>query len=174
MTAVFLGAAILVGLLQPAGERVDAFIDGARALLGVAFIIGVARGVSVVLESGQIDATMLHQASYALAGMSPVLFVLASFLLYFLLSFVIPSSSGIAVLTMPLMGGLAAAVGVSGSSLVSSYLFGIGLMQVVAPSGMALPSLAMVGVGYDAWLKFIAPVLGAIAVVCAIFLVAGL
>jgi uncharacterized ion transporter superfamily protein YfcC len=166
MTALVLGAAILVGLLQSGSGRVEAFLAGARDLLGVAFIIGLARGVSVILERSNIDATMLHSAAAGLAGTPPILFILGAFAIFLMLTLVIPSTSGLAVLTMPLMGPLAVAIGASGPALVSAYLFGSGLMNVVTPAGLILPSLAMLGIGYGAWLRFIGPVLAIIALAC--------
>jgi uncharacterized ion transporter superfamily protein YfcC len=166
MTALFLGAAILVGLLQFGSGRTEAFLGGARDLLGVAFIVGLARGVSVLLERSNIDATMLNSAAAGLAGTPPVLFILGAFLIFLLLTLVIPSTSGLAVLTMPLMGPLAIAIGASGPALVSAYLFGNGLMNVVTPAGLILPSLAMLGIGYGAWLRFIGPVLAVLAIAC--------
>jgi uncharacterized ion transporter superfamily protein YfcC len=171
MTALFLGAAILVGLLQPGAGRIQAFLRGAGDLLGVAFIIGLARGVSVILEASNIDATMLDSATIALTGSPPALFILGAFALFFLLTLVIPSTSGMAVLTMPLMGPLAVAVGASGPALVSAYLFGSGLMNLVTPAGLILPSLAMLGIGYGAWLRFIAPVMALLTLACAATLI---
>ncbi|HEX9931331.1 MAG TPA: hypothetical protein VGB08_00640 [Allosphingosinicella sp.] len=170
MTALFLGAAILVGFLQAGRGRIEAFLGGARDLLGVAFVIGLARGVSVILERSNIDATMLDAASTALAGTPPAAFVLGAFAMFFILTLVIPSTSGMAVLTMPLMGPLAIAVGASGPALVSAYLYGSGLMNMVTPAGLILPSLAMLGIGFGAWLRFIWPVMAVLAAVCAVAL----
>lgn len=173
MTALFLAAAILVAVVERTGERafVAAFLSGARDLLGVAFIIGVARGVTVVLTEGGLSGTLLHAASGAVAGMPPVAFVLALFGFFAGLALVVPSSSGIAVLTMPILSALGAQVGAPVAAVVSAYVYGIGLMFFVSPSGMVLPSLAMAGVGYDRWLRFVGPFLGAMALVCAAMLV---
>ncbi len=174
MTALFLGAALVVGLVQRTGERafVAAFLDGAKDLLGVAFIIGIARGVTVVLNNGGMSGTLLAYASGAVAGMPPVAFVLALLVVFFVLTLLVPSSSGMAVLTMPIMSALAASVGAPTESVVSAYLYGIGLMFFVSPSGLVLPSLAMVGVGYDRWLRFIGPFLALLALLAALALVA--
>ena len=173
MTALFLGAAVVVALVERTGERafVGSFLDGARDLLGVAFIIGIARGVTVVLNEGGLSGTLLFAASGVVAGMPPVAFVLALFVFFALLAVVVPSSSGIAVLTMPIMSALGASVGAPAAAIVSAYVYGIGLMFFVSPSGMVLPSLAMTGVGYDRWLRFIGPFLAAMAAVCAAVLV---
>jgi len=170
MTALVLGAAILVGFLQSGSGRIQAFLDGARDLLGVAFIIGLARGVSVILERSNIDATLLHSAATGLAGTPPVVFILGAFAIFLLLTLVIPSTSGLAVLTMPLMGPLAIAIGASGPALISAYLFGSGLMNMVTPAGLILPSLAMLGIGYGAWLRFIGPVLAVLGIACLVTL----
>ena len=173
MTALFLASALVVAIVERTGERafVAAFVGGARDLLGVALIIGVARGVTVVLTEGGLSGTLLHAASGGVAGMPPVAFVLALFGFFALLALVVPSSSGIAVLTMPIMSALGASVGAPVAAVVSAYVYGIGLMFFVSPSGMVLPSLAMAGVGYDRWLRFIGPFLAAMAFVCAAVLV---
>ena len=167
------GASVLVALVERTGEKafVASFVDGARDLLGVAFIIGIARGVTVVLTEGGLSGTLLYAASGVVAGMPPVAFVLALFVFFALLAIVVPSSSGIAVLTMPIMSALGASVGVPAAAVVSAYVYGIGLMFFVSPSGMVLPSLAMTGIGYDRWLRFIGPFLGLMALVCAAVLV---
>ncbi|HEX8298453.1 MAG TPA: hypothetical protein VF594_04765, partial [Rubricoccaceae bacterium] len=173
MTALFLGAAIVVALIEGTRERafVDAFLAGARDLLGVAFVIGIARGVTVVLTEGGLSGTLLYAASGVVAGMPPVAFVLSLFVFFALLAVVLPSSSGIAVLTMPILSALGATVGAPAAAIVSAYVYGIGLMFFVSPSGMVLPSLTMTGVGYDRWLRFIGPFLGAMALLCAAVLV---
>ena len=68
------------------------------------------------------------------------------------------------------MGPLAVAIGASWPALISAYLFGSGLMNMVTPAGLILPSLAMLGIGYGAWLRFIAPVLAILAIACAVML----
>lgn len=171
MTALFLGAAMVIGALQPAGDRIETFLKGARDLLGVGMIIGLARGITVMLEQSHVDATIIDAASTLLAGTPPSLFLIGAMLFFFGFGFFISSQSGMAVLTMPLLGPVAAAVGVGGSALVSAYLFGHSLMNLITPTGLLLPSLAMLGVGYGAWLKFIGPVIGAMMLVCGTMLV---
>ncbi len=175
MTALFLGAAVVVALVQRTGERgfIASFLGGARDLLGVAFIIGIARGVTVVLDAGGLSGTMLASATGVIGGMPPVLFLIALLGFYALLAIVVPSSSGIAVLTMPIMAALGASVGAAPENVVSAYVYGIGLMFFVSPSGMVLPSVVLAGVGYDRWLRFIAPFLGLMALVCALALAVG-
>lgn len=162
MTGLFLGASVLIAVLQRTSEKefVASFIDGARDLLGVAFIIGIARGVTIILDSGQIADTILFNASTWVSGMSPMLFLPMLMLVFALLTLFISSSSGMAVVTMPIMGALAAVVGVQGQNVVNAYLFGMGLMSFIVPTGLILPSLAMVNLNYKHWLKFILPLIG--------------
>lgn len=176
MTALFLGASIVIAFVQQTSERafVASFLEGARDLLGVAFIIGVARGVTVVLNAGGLSGTLLASATSVIGDMPPFLFLLALVGFYALLTVVVPSSSGMAVLTMPIMGALSPIVGAPPDSVVSAYLYGIGLMFLVSPSGLVLPSVALAGVGYDRWLRFVGPLIGLLAVVCAIALALGL
>ena len=167
MTALFLVAAIAIAVLQRCGEEafVQHFIAGARDLLGVAFIIGIARGVSFILNDGQISGTILHYATDLVQGMSPILFLPMLMLIFGVLSLFIASSSGMAVLTMPIIGSLASVVGVEGHSVVSAYLFGMGVMALITPTGLILPSLAMVNVNYRQWLRFCMPLVLIFAVV---------
>ncbi len=171
MTALFLGASMVIGLLLPSGRRVEAFIDGSRALLGVALVIGVARAVSVVLTASHIDATVIEWAGSALTGTPPALFLIGAMLFFFAISFFIPSTSGVAVLTMPLIAPIAVQVGAPLSGVVSAYVFGSGMMKVISPSATVLPSAAMVDVPYGAWLRFIAPVLAIVGLMAAATLV---
>jgi uncharacterized ion transporter superfamily protein YfcC len=175
MTALFLGASLVVALVDWPGEShfITSFLHGAKDLLGVAFVIGIARGVTVVMDHGGLSGTVIDATSGWVAGMPPVAFVVALLVVYFVLAFFIPSSSGIAVLTMPIMGALALQAGVPTEGLVSAYTYGIGLMFMLAPSGMVLPSLSMVDVSYDAWLRFIGPFLLFIAALCAALLAVG-
>ena len=96
MTACFLFFGILIGIIGrlPEKDLVDTFIDGARDMLGVALIIGVARGITVIMNNGLITDTVLYWAEQAVSGLSSVAFIIVIYLLYLPLSFLIPSSSG--------------------------------------------------------------------------------
>jgi uncharacterized ion transporter superfamily protein YfcC len=175
MTTLFLAAAILVGLIQGGGEKAftEAFVRGAQSLLGVALIIGIARGVTIILNDGQVSATILDLAAGAVRGMPRVLFIIALMFVFAGLTLFISSASGMAVLTMPIMGSLAAVVGVPSEEIVNAYLYGFGMMSLVTPTGLILPSLAMVNISYAAWLRFMGPLLVILAVVSMIALAAG-
>lgn len=159
MTAVFLVGAILIGIVGKIRESdfVEAFSNGAGALLGVAFIIGIARGVSVIMTDGLISDTMLYNASALTTGMEKGVFANVMFLVYNGLSFFIPSSSGMAVLTMPIMAPLADTANVGREVVVNAYMYGMGLFFLINPTGLILAALAIVKVGFNKWIKFIMP-----------------
>lgn len=159
MTTVFFVGAILIGFIAKIKETlfIDAFVKGAGELLGVAIIIGIARGITVIMNDGLISDTMLFYASNITEGMNKGLFANVLFVIYGGLSFFIPSSSGMAVLTMPIMSPLADTVGVGREVVVNCYQYGMGLFSFISPTGLILASLAIVKVGYDKWLKFVMP-----------------
>lgn len=175
MTVLFLVAAIIIGVLQRIGEHnfIEAFLAGARDLLGVSLIIGIARGVTIVLSEGQISDTLLFYAANGVESMSGLFFLPVLMLIFALLTLFISSSSGLAVVTMPIMGSLAPIVGVPAEEIVNAYLFGFGLMTFITPTGLILPSLAMVNVKYNVWLKFIWPLLVILALIAMGILWAG-
>jgi len=176
MTALFLVAAIIMGALQRIGERnfVRDFLSGAKDLLGVSLIIGIARGVTVVLNEGKVSDTILYYSANAVEGMSGFAFLPALMLVFVVLTLFISSSSGMAVVTMPIMSSLAQVIGVPQEEIVNAYLFGFGLMNFITPTGLILPSLAMVNVDYNKWLRFIWPLLAILAIVAVVILWLGL
>ncbi|WP_034058486.1 YfcC family protein [Lacinutrix jangbogonensis] len=159
MTATFLVGSILIGIITGIKEStfVDTFVKGAGDLLGVALIIGIARGITVIMADGLISDTLLYYASGVTNGMNKGLFATATTGIYAVLSFFIPSSSGMAVLTMPIMSPLADGVGVGREIVVNAYQYGMGLFYLINPTGLILASLAIVKVGFNKWLKFIMP-----------------
>lgn len=161
MTAVFLVGAIAIGFIGRIKEYtfVETFVKGASDLLGVALIVGIARGVSVLMDEGLISDTMLYYASGITEGMNKGVFANVMMVIYGGLSFFIPSSSGMAVLTMPIMSPLADTVGVGREIIVNAYNYGMGLFAFINPTGLILASLAIVKVGFDKWLRFVMPLI---------------
>ncbi|WP_139958779.1 YfcC family protein [Flavicella sediminum] len=159
MTTVFLVGAISIGFIAKIKETVfvDTFVKGASDLLGVAIIIGIARGISVLMDEGMISDTMLYYASQTTESMNKGVFANALVFVYGGLSFFIPSSSGMAVLTMPIIAPLADTVSVGREVVVNSYNYGMGLFAFINPTGLILASLAIVKVGYNKWLQFVMP-----------------
>ena len=176
MTACFLFFGILIGIIGKLGEKqlVDTFIDGARDMLGVALIIGVARGITVIMNNGLITDTVLYWAEQAVSGLSSVAFIIVMYLLYIPLSFLIPSSSGLATVSMPIMAPLAQFSGVPSYLVVTAYQTANGLVNLVTPtSAVVMGGLAIARVGYGVWWKFVWPVLVLLMILSILVLAVG-
>lgn len=139
--------------------------------MSVALVVGVARAVNILLENGYISDTILNYFSGVVTGMSPMLFILVM-LVVIILGFFINSSSGLAVLSIPIMAPLGDAVGISKAAIIAAYNYGQGLISYITPTGLILASLAMVDVPFSRWLKFINPLLVATIVLNGLLLVA--
>ncbi|WP_217525583.1 YfcC family protein [Vibrio metschnikovii] len=176
ISAMFLGSTILIGLVARMSEEefTTSFIDGARDLLGVALIIGIARGIVVVMDRGMITDTILNSAEHIVTGLSSVMFINVMYWLEILLSFLVPSSSGLAVLTMPIMAPLADFAGVSRDLVVTAYQSASGIVNLVTPtSAVVMGGLAIARVPYVRWIKWVAPLLGILCVLIMIMLSIG-
>ena len=162
MAASFLTVAIICMFLCGLDEKTvtEAFINGASSLVGVSLIIGLARGVNLIMENGLISDTLLYWASNAVAGMSGPLFILMMMVMFFLLGFIVPSSSGLAVLAMPILAPLADTVGIDRSIVVSAYNWGQYAMLYLAPTGLVMATLTMLDMKYSHWVKFVLPMVG--------------
>jgi uncharacterized ion transporter superfamily protein YfcC len=172
MTTVFFIGAIIIGVVAQIKEKVfvEQFVKGANDLLNVALIIGIARGIGILMNEGLISDTLLYYASGIVEGMPKAVFANVMMFLYAGLSFFIPSSSGMAVLTMPIMAPLADVVNAPREIVVDAYQYGMGLMAFITPTGLILASLTMVNVTYDKWLKFIMPLLIILTIVTMLML----
>lgn len=166
MAELFLVSGILIGIIGGIGEKaiVREFVNGASELIGVALICGVARAVSLLLDAGNISGTILYGLSSAVAGMPPAIFIILMMLVFVILGFFVNSSSGLALMSIPIMAPLADVVGIPREVVVSAYIYGLGIITFITPTGMILPSLELVDVTYDKWLKFIFPLLGILTV----------
>ena len=167
MTASFLLFSILIGFVARMGEGefTDSFVNGARDLLGVALIIGIARGVTVIMTNGQITDTVLNAAEQAVQGLGGVAFINLMYGLFIPLSFLIPSSSGLATVAMPIMAPLASFADVPAHLVVTAFQAGNGLVNLVTPtSAVVMGGLAIAKVGYGTWLKFVWPLLLLLAI----------
>jgi uncharacterized ion transporter superfamily protein YfcC len=162
MTASFLLFAIVIGLIarMGEGELTATFVDGARDLLGVALIIGIARGITVIMNNGQITDTVLHWVERALGDAGEAAFAIVMFALFLPLSFLIPSSSGLATLAMPITAPLAGFVDVPESLVVTAYQSASGLMNLFIPtSAVVMGGLAIARVPYGTYLRWVWPLL---------------
>lgn len=176
MSALFLGASILIAVIDRMSEKtfVAGFTKGMESLLTVALIVGLARGVTIVLNDGLVSDSILYYASNVVKGFYPSIFILLVMLFYFFFTIPVSSSSGMAVLTMPIIGALAILLNIPGREVVNSYIYGMGIMFMITPTGSIFPALTMVNVSYKAWLKFIMPFVFALLLLSAVFLLVGI
>ena len=176
MSALFLASSILVGVIEWMGEEAftNAFVDGARDMLGVALVIGLARGIVVIMDQGKITDTILHMAEGAVSGLSEIGFINTMFGLEVMLSFFVPSSSGLAVLTMPIMAPLADFSGVSRDLVVTAYQSASGWVNLFNPTfAVVMGGLALGKVPYNKWLVFVWPLLIMLAIMIVVVLSLG-
>ena len=163
--------AVLIGIIGGLSEKqiVNTFITGAADMMSVVLVIALARGISVLMANTGLDVFVLDAAANALAGLSGVIFAPMSFLVYFGLSFLIPSTSGMATVSMPIMGPLAVKLGFSPEVMVMIFSAAIGVVNLFTPtSGAIMGGLALAKIEWTTWLKFALKLIVALSVVCAI------
>lgn len=165
--------AVLIGIIGGLSEKqiVNTFITGAADMMSVVLVIALARGISVLMASTGLDVYVLDAAANALAGLSGVIFAPMSFLVYFGLSFLIPSTSGMATVSMPIMGPLAVKLGFSPEVMVMIFSAAIGAVNLFTPtSGAIMGGLALAKIEWTTWLKFAMKVIVVIALVSVVIL----
>lgn len=176
LSTLFIGSSILAGILAGMSEKTfsNRFITGAQDLLGVALIIVIARGIVVVMDNGHITHTILHYTESWLAGLPPIPFINAIYWIEAMLCLIVPSSSGLAVLSMPIFAPLADFAHVSREMVVTAYQSASGLPNLITPtSGVVMGGLALSHVPYVTWCKWIAPLLAGLIVMIMILLSIG-
>lgn len=162
MSGLFLFAGIAIGLIGRLGEKglVAAFVGGARDLLGVALIIGLARGIVVIMDAGHMTDTILHWAEGTVTGLNRIVFINVMYWIEVGLSFFVPSTSGLAVLSMPILAPVGDFAGVERSLIVTAFQSAAGIVNLVTPtSAVVMGGLAIARVPYERWVRFVWPVL---------------
>jgi uncharacterized ion transporter superfamily protein YfcC len=163
-------AAGLLGGLRLSGT-VDAFVEGLHSMAFAALLIGFARGIYVVLEEGRIVDTIVHGLFTPIAELPVTLSALAMLAAQAVVHVPVPSTSGQAVLTLPLLVPLSDLIGLSRQVTVLAYQYGAGLCELLTPTNGALMAmLAATGVRYDEWIRFAGPVLGVLVALAAVAL----
>lgn len=161
MTAVFFVIGIILMILsrQEEEEAIKNFTKGVGDFAGVSLIIGLARGINITLEDGKISDTILDSLSGTLGNMNKVAFAIVMLLIFLVLGFFIQSSSGLAVLSMPIFAPLADNAKCTRTLVVNAYMFAQNLIGFISPTGILLIVLQIVGIQYNIWVKFIWPYL---------------
>lgn len=179
MSALFLLGSFIAGCIAKGSGLIkenllNTFITGSKDMLSVAFIIGLARGIQIILESSGMAPTILYYGSQLLSGLPEGIFSILTYLFYIPLSFLIPSTSGLATATMPIVGDLA--YNVFGSTngqveAITAYSAASGIVNLITPtSGVVMGALAMAKMDYGKWVKVISPLLVIIFVLTIAFL----
>ena len=157
LAAIFGVLGIILIFLARKGEvkGIEIFVKGAGDFAGVMVIIGIARGINITLDKGLIADTILNGLCNLVDGLPKVLFAVIMFIVFIILGIFIQSSSGLAVLSMPVFAPLADNVNCSRAVVVNSYMFGQNFISLITPTGLTLIVLQLVGLKYTHWLKFI-------------------
>ena len=178
MASSFLAIAIVIMFIAATGPNklsekklVDAFSAGSSSLVAVSLIIGLARGINHILNEGLISDTLLYESAKVLSHVNGPVFVLSLLIVFFLLGFIVPSSSGLAVLALPIMAPLGDTAGVSRATVLCAYQWGQYAMLFLAPTGLVMATLQMLDIRYSHWLKFVWPLVVFVLVYGGILLV---
>jgi len=156
-------------------EIVSAFMEGARDTLGLVLVIAVARGSSVLMRETCLDKYVLEHASKALEELPAFAFAPLTYILYALLAFAIPSTSGLATVSMPIMGPLAYKLRYNPAVMVMIFSAASGILNLFTPtSGVVMGGLASARIEYSTWLKFVGKLLAVLLVVNLVILTVGM
>jgi len=174
LNAVFLGIGIITALISriSAGETSRTFLKGAAEMTAAALIVGFARTIEVVLSDGQIIDSIIHGIASLLEGMPADISAVGMLAVQTICNFFIPSGSGQAFVTMPIMSPLATLTDVPQQTAVLAYQFGDGFTNMVVPtSALVMGALALGKVPYTAWVRFVGPLLLKIFALAIVFLI---
>lgn len=158
LAALFTISSIIIALVSGMKEKeyIDGFISGAADLLSVALIIAVARGITVVMSATHLDFYILQNSAKLLRGVSPFVFAPLAYIIYMVLSFLVPSTSGLAALSIPIMGSLAYQLGYNPNIMIMIFCGACGLVNFVTPtSGVVMGGIAAARVEYSTYLKWV-------------------
>jgi len=175
-TVLFLVAAVVIGVLNHMGEEgtVGTIVAGASDFLGAGLVIVLARATTVVMKNTYITDTILKWMEDAVSGSSSVAFAELAFLVNLPLAFLVPSSSGHAALVMPILAPLASFAGVDKALTVTAYQSASGFINYVTPtSAVIMGGLTLAKVGYDQYIKFVAPFMVLMFLLICIFMAIG-
>ncbi len=160
IAAVFFGTGIIVGIVGKLKltEITDSFVSGAKDLIGTALVIALARSILVIARDGYIIDTMLFYISNVVSAFHPIISSQMMFIAQSFLNFFVPSGSGQAALTMPIMAPLADLVGVTRQTAVLAFQFGDGFTTLMIPtSAVTMGILTLAEIPWEKWLKWIIP-----------------
>ncbi|MEQ9764868.1 YfcC family protein [Streptococcus sp. ZJ151] len=174
ITMLFIMMAVLVAFVFKMSEDdfFSSFLSGAGEFLGVAIICAVARGIQVIMNSGMITATILHWGETGLSGLSSQIFIVLAYIFYLPMSFLIPSTSGLAGATMGIMAPLGQFSNVPSHLVITAFQSASGVLNMISPtSAIVMGALALGRIDLTTWWKFIAKFIVAVMVTSVLLLV---
>ena len=160
ISGLFFGMAILVGIISRRGlnQLAEDFLEGCALLAYGALVVGLARGILVIFTDANVIDTIIYGMATAIQGLPTVITSLGIYITQIIISAIVPSGSGMAALTMPVLTPLADIVGVTRQTTVLAYQFADGFTNVLTPlSGYFMAGLALAGIPYQKWIKWILP-----------------
>ncbi|GIO85863.1 C4-dicarboxylate ABC transporter [Paenibacillus faecis] len=170
--ALFFALGLFAGLVSRMNQRemAENFVKGCGEFVYAAVIIGLARGILVLAENGMIIDTILNYLSDLLKGLPNYAFTTIMLLVHNIITFFVPSSSGEAALTMPVLAPLGDLVGINREAIVTTYQFGNGLTNLISPTGgVLLAGLAIARINFGQWLKVIMKLFVVLWIIAAVF-----
>jgi len=160
LSGLFVALTILTGLVGGLGfdGTADRFLEGAKAIAGGALVVGLARGILVIFDGASVTDTILHSMASVVEELPGTVSVAGVYGVQVLLNFLVPSGSGQAALSIPILAPLGDLVGVTRQTTVLAYQFGDGFTNVFTPTqGYFMAGLALIGVRWERWVRFIWP-----------------
>lgn len=155
-----LGITSGIAMNKHANEMVRLFIEGMKDILGAAVVVGLAGGILVILEDGNIIDSILYHVSDSMKEFGKVASVSMMYVIQTLINVVIPSGSAKAALTMPIMSQFSDLIGVSRQATVMAFQFGDGFTNMITPtSGVLIGVLGIARIPYEKWVKWVAPLM---------------
>lgn len=173
ITMLFLFMAVVIMFVYKMKETdfINAFMGGMAEFLSVAIIVAVARGIQVIMNDGMITDTVLHWGELGLKGLSESVFIIITYIFYIPMSFLIPSTSGLASATMGIIGPMGKFAGVDGSVVITAYQAASGWVNLITPtSGVVMGALAIAHINISTWWKWIAKLMIYLFIVTCVFL----
>jgi len=176
LSALFLVMGIVIGLVARMNEKdiVDNFVAGASDLIGVALIIGLSRAITVIMNNAMITDTILNYGENLLSGVGRSVFAVLCYIFYLPLSLLIPSTSALATLSMPIIAPLGDFSGVARSLIITAFQCACGLVNLITPtSGVVMGALSIGRISYGKWVKFMSVPLIVLFAVSVLAIAAG-
>jgi uncharacterized ion transporter superfamily protein YfcC len=162
LSGLFVALTVLAGAVGGLGVdgTADHFLEGAKAIAGGALVVGLARGILVIFDGAQVTDTILHGLAATVEELPASASVVGIYCVQVLLNFLVPSGSGQAALSIPILAPLGDLVGVTRQTTVLAYQFGDGFTNVFTPTqGYFMAGLALIGVRWERWVRFIWPLM---------------